>query len=474
MHESQVAEEQARAQAHDPYTVRSGEAHAPPANLWGRLRYLGPSLIITGAVIGSGELVLTTSLGAAAGWSLLWWLVLSCWCKSLIQAELARYTIVSGDTYMRAINRLPGKFWHVSWPIWLGLLAYLPGTMGLGGILGGAGQALAFLGSVIGFDWDATVCVGLIALATAIILGSGSYRWLEGAMLPLVLVFTAATLICSIAMQFTEYRASAADIIGGMTPDMALFLPFAALALSAYGYTGTTSGDRSAYTYWCIEKGYPSFLGADRSAPGWEAHARGWMKVLHTDVWFALIIVTCATVPYYILGAGVLNRMGLQPEGSDATIGTLSNIFTQTLGEWAVWLFSIGAFFILFSTVLSGVGAGGRAIPDYFIEMRFFDRSNVALRKRIIRGYLAVLPFIAFIIYLFVPNFVVLIMIGGLTSALFLPIQSGATLWLQAKHMDQRIRPRRLTRIAMWLIFAFELTMAGLVLWFVVLAPLRG
>ena len=73
------------------------------------------------------------------------------------------------------------------------------------------------------------------------------------------------------------------------------------------------------------------------------------MKVLHTDVLFGLIIVTCATVPFYVLGAGVLNQMGLEPEGSEAVIGTLSNIFTQTLGEWALWLFSIGAFVILFS-----------------------------------------------------------------------------------------------------------------------------
>ena len=35
----------------------------------------------------------------------------------------------------------------------------------------------------------------------------------------------------------------------------------------------------------------------------------------------------------YVLGAGVLNQMGLEPEGSEAVIGTLSNIFTQTLAN---------------------------------------------------------------------------------------------------------------------------------------------
>ena len=460
--------------APDPYTVRHGETHAPPTNFLGRLKYLGPSLIVTGAVIGSGELVLTTSLGAAAGWSFLWWILLSCWCKSLVQAECARYTIVSGDTYLRAINRVPGRIWRISWPIWLGLIAYIPGTMGLGGIIGGAGQALSYLASLADITIDGVACTGLIAVTASIILSSGSYKWLERIMLPLVLTFTVTTLICVVAMQFTEFRTTPADVLSGMTPDFTLFVALAALALSAYGYTGTTSGDISAYTYWCIEKGYPSYIGSDRSDPNWESHARGWMKVLHTDVWLALLIVTCATIPFYVLGAGVLNQMGIVPEGNDETISALSNIFTQTLGPWAVWIFSIGAFLILFSTVLSGVGAGGRFIPDYLIEMKFMDRSNLPLRKSIIRWYLAALPLVAFLIYLFIPNFVVLIMIGGLTSALFLPIQSGATIWLQARKMDPRIRPRTLTRIGLWVIFLFELAMAGFVVWFVVLAPLRS
>lgn len=464
----------ATSQSVDPYTQGNGQPVKPPANFAARLSYLGPSLIVTGAVIGSGELVLTTTLGAAAGWSLLWWLFLSCWCKALVQAEIARYTITSGDTYLRAINRLPGKLWRISWPIWLGLLAYIPGTMGLGGIIGGAGQAMAFFSTTIGFSIDGMVCTGLIALSASLLLSTGSYRWLERISLPLVLTFTGATLICSIAMQFTEFRTTPSDVIQGLTPDLGLFAAYATLALAAYGYTGTTSGDITAYTYWCIEKGYPRYLGADKSDPEWVERARGWIKVLHTDVWLALIIVTCATIPYYILGAGVLHAMGVVPEGNSETIGALSNIFTQTLGMWAVWIFAVGAFFILYSTVLSSVGAAGRSIPDYLIEMGVFERSNLTLRILIIRWYLAVLPIAAFLIYLFVPNFVVLIMIGGLTSALFLPIQSGATLWLQAKHMDQRIRPNKITHFGLKIIFVFEVVMAGLVIWFVVLTPLQG
>ena len=147
-------------------------------------------------------------------------------------------------------------------------------------------------------------CTSIVAVVVAGILSTGSYKWIETLMLPLVLLFTITTLMLY-CMQFTEYQVSAGELLKGMTPDFSAFIALAALALSAYGYTGTTSGDRSAYTYWAIEKGYPSFLGSNRDHPDWEKHARGWMKVLHTDVLFGLIIVTCATVPFYVLGAGL-------------------------------------------------------------------------------------------------------------------------------------------------------------------------
>ena len=349
---------------------------------------------------------------------------------------------MSGDTYLRALNRIPGRIWRLSWPIWVALATIVPSVMGGAGILGDAGQALSFLASLANITIDGTLCAAIIAVTASIILSVGSYKVLERIMVVLVVIFTFTTLICAVAMQTTEFAVTPADVLGGMTPDFGLFVSFAAIALAAYGYTGMDAPSLSAYTYWCIEKGYPSFVGSERDDLDWESHARSWMKVVHTDVFLSLVVVTCATIPYYVLGAGVLNKMGLVPKGNEETVSTLSNIFTQTLGPWAVWAFSIGAFFILFSTVLSGFGGAGRFIPDYFIEMKLFDRSNIALRRAIVRWYVGLIPIVAFFIYLASPSFVFLIKVGGLASAITLPIQCGATIWLQARRMDPRIRPR--------------------------------
>ena len=449
----------------DPYTVRDGEAIEPPRTWADRLRYLGPSVVISGSIVGSGEIILTSGLGAAAGFVLLWWVLVSCWVKSLIQAELSRYILVSGDTYVRAMNRLPGKIpgprGPVSFAVWLAIIAWFPGIMGIGGIVGGAGQALTLLFPAVPSTWS----TGLVAAAAIALLVSGSYVLLERVMLVLVMSFTVATLICAILMQFTDYAVTRADLASGFS--FSFPIEFLVMALAVYGYTGVNSSETSAYTYWCVEKGYCSYIGRPE-APGWEARAKGWMKVLQADVWVTLIILTCATVPFYILGAGVLRALGERPDGLE-TISVLSEMFTQTLGPWAVWLFGIGAFCILFSTTLASISGGGRYIPDYLMELGFLDRSNLAARRAIIRGYVVVIPILAFILYFTFQNPVLLVTIGAMTLALMLPIQSGAVLWFQTHLMDPRIRPRRYIRVAIWGIFLFELAMAGLVIWYVVL-----
>ncbi len=98
-------------------------------------------------------------------------------------------------------------------------------------------------------------------------------------------------------MQGTEFRATAADLRSGFNFDFPL--EYAVLTLAMYGATGVASGEIAAYTYWCVEKGYPSFVGGDRDAAGWASRAKGWIRVVLTDVRVTLVILTCATLSSY-------------------------------------------------------------------------------------------------------------------------------------------------------------------------------
>jgi len=437
----------------DPYTIQPGRIKAPPTTLLGRVKNLGPGIVVSGSIVGSGEILLTSGLGAVAGFVVLWWVLFSCWIKSLTQAELARYIVTSGDTYLRAINRVPGKLpgpnGPVSWTIWLALIGYVPGILGLGGIIGGAGQALGLLLPNVDGAWATVISAGIVML----ILGSGGYARFEKIMLVMVLSFTFATLISAGLMQTTEFSATGSDLLSGLTFDFPL--EHAVLALAMYGATGVAASEISAYTFWCIEKGYPSFVGGDHDDPGWVERAKGWIRVVQTDVWVTLAILTCATLSFFFLGAGVLHTLDIKPSGSE-TIAVLSNMYTRTLGPWSFWLFSFGAFCILFSTVLSGIGGGSRYFPDLLVTLGFIDRQNLALRKKWIRGYVLAVPVISTLIYLSFQEPIALIIFGATFGAFTLPVQTYATLYLQSNRMDQRVLPKPWIKWAIVIIFTIQ------------------
>ena len=210
----------------DPYTIQAGRTKPAPTSVLGRLKSLGPGIVVSGSIVGSGEILLTAGLGAAAGFVLLWWVLLSCWLKSLIQAELARYVITTGDTYLRALNRMPGKFrpppliqWSkwlarrfgaeplarptsryepISWPIWLGLVGFVPGLLTSGGIIGGAGQALGLLIEpwlpAFGGRTATLFAAGIVML----LLWTGRYGRIEKLLIPMVIGFSLLTIICAL------------------------------------------------------------------------------------------------------------------------------------------------------------------------------------------------------------------------------------------------------------------------------------
>ena len=240
----------------NPYDRRPEDALEPPVGLWKTLRFLGPGMILVGSVVGSGEIVLTTTLGATVGFVMLWWILISCWSKSIVQAELARYTISSGEPALQAFNRLPGKLpglrGKVSWFIWLSLFMIIPGHLGGGGIYGGVGQAVHMALPFLPSRWWT---VAFAALASTLIL-SGTYRFLERMMTFMVVTFTGITLACAISLQFTEYAITLSDFRAGLRFELPAFaIP---IALAAYGGTGVNAGESMAYTYWCVEKGYGS------------------------------------------------------------------------------------------------------------------------------------------------------------------------------------------------------------------------
>ncbi len=88
---------------------------------WATASHLGPGLILSAAIVGSGELIVTPKVGAASGFSLLWFVIFACIVKVFVQVELARLSIVERMTTLEALNSMPGPRLRVSWILWFWL-----------------------------------------------------------------------------------------------------------------------------------------------------------------------------------------------------------------------------------------------------------------------------------------------------------------------------------------------------------------
>src|SRR5215475_2436178 len=103
----------------DPYQLRPEDVIEPPKTFFDTLRRIGPGMILSASIVGSGELIATTTLGAEVGYIAMWVIILSCLIKPAVQSEFGRYVIATGETGAEAFRHTPGpKFKNLSWIAW--------------------------------------------------------------------------------------------------------------------------------------------------------------------------------------------------------------------------------------------------------------------------------------------------------------------------------------------------------------------
>lgn len=72
-----------------------GTGSDPPRTLWATLGHLGPGIILASSIVGSGESIAATTVGAEAGLVLLWLIVIGCAIKVAAQIEIGRTTLAA-------------------------------------------------------------------------------------------------------------------------------------------------------------------------------------------------------------------------------------------------------------------------------------------------------------------------------------------------------------------------------------------
>jgi Mn2+/Fe2+ NRAMP family transporter len=431
----------------DPYAADRSLVADPPTSLGGMFRYLGPGFILTASIVGSGELIATTALGAEAGFVALWVIIVSCLVKVFVQLEFGKHAIHSGETTFEALNQLPGpKFGKGSWATWLWLLMMLIKPLQVGGIIGGVGLIMNIMVPAVPV-W-AWVC--LAAPTVSLMIYRGNYGFIEKLALIMVGAFAVFTFACLVGVQYTGFAMTRAQVAEGLSFWNGIPASVVGVAIAAFGITGVGGDEVMAYNYWLLEKGYAARTGPKDDTPEWNRRARGWIRVMYWDAFLSMLVYTFMTVAFYLLGAAILHAQGLKPEGFE-TVKTLSRMYTDSLGSWAEVSFLIGAFFVLFSTLFSALAGWSRLFSDAFSSVGWIKYHDPVSRGRSIAFFAFFFPALWAVLFFFFKDPVFMVLAGGaITAAILLLVVVGAV-HFRYRRLPASLRPTALYDLGFWI-----------------------
>jgi Mn2+/Fe2+ NRAMP family transporter len=407
----------------DRYSLDPASIKDPPASFRSKLAFLGPGFILSASIVGSGELIATTILGAKAGFIAFWVIILSCVIKVAIQLEFGRTAIINGESPMKLFSGFPGVN---KWAVWMVFVLTLLKVIQIGGMLGGSALVLYLLYPHV----PIAIYVVLLGFIVALLIYKNYYKLIERSSLLMVALFTVLTLVSLVSVSFTQFRFSLSDVTEGLK----LNLPPGALlfAIGAFGITGVASDEIIAYNYWCIEKGYASYTGPFEDTPEWHRRAVGWINVMRMDALFAMIIYTLVTAAFYLLGASILHNTKDIPEGT-ALIASIADIYTKTLGDGVKIFYLVGAFFVLFSSVFATLAYWTRLFSDIFGQFGWIDFTKVNARKRTVAILAWTLPVTWILAYFFIRLPSLMILSGGFVGSVLLLLVCYAAVYFRYK-----------------------------------------
>jgi Mn2+/Fe2+ NRAMP family transporter len=474
---------------------------APPTTLVGALAHLGPGIILASSIVGSGELIATTTVGAEAGFGLLWLIIFGCVIKVAAQVEIGRNALAWGRTPLDAFDRVPGpRAAGRGWLWWGWVVMTVLIVVQQAGILAGVAQTLAggLPLTAAGRAWnvahdeaaslrvaeaaarrrgegdaaalherldevvaaeaglampvDETAWMVIIGLATAALLMIGRYGLIEKVSVALVGTFTVVTLVALVMLQSdpawaVSAREVARGLVPGVPPATGGRSPLAT-GLATFGIIGVGASELMVYPYWCLEKGYGRAVGPRDESAAWAERARGWLRVMQLDAWASMVVYTVVTVCFYLLGAATLGRLGLRPEGSEM-VRTLGAMYAPVFGAWASLVWLVGAFAALYSTFFVAAAGNSRLATDGLILAGWIPGDD-ASRTRWTLRVSAAWALLAVVLAVTIRAPVAMVLASGAAQAIMLAGLAVAVLWFRYGEMEPRLTPSRGWDTLLW------------------------
>jgi len=444
-----------------------GKENLPKAPLLRKM--FGPSFILLGMGLGSGELILWPYLSANYGMGIIWAAVIGITFQFFINMEIERYTLITGESVFVGLAR---KF-KVFSPVWFILSTLIP-WMWPGIILSSA----TVLGKITGFgDYGFIAIIMLIIIGLILTLGKVIYKTQEA--IQKSLIYIGVPIILCLALFFINWG-ELPTILGGFIGKGTDFwfipagLPLITF-LGAFAYAGAGGNLNLAQSFYIKEKGYgmgkysgkiTSILTGRKSKLTLEGKTfetnseninkfKDWWKKINLEhlivFWFtgALTIILLSLLSFSTVYKNTGGAAGISFLFEEAvfigksTLPIIGTIFLTLAG------------IMLFSTQLSVVDATSRIMSENLVIINQ-DRFKIKNLAKFYYGFLWIQILLSIlIISVGFKEPLQLVIIGAFLNAITMFVYSIAILWLNTKNLDKKLGPKTYRKAIMLLIIAF-------------------
>lgn len=438
----------------------------PPLSL---KKLIGPSFILLGLGLGSGELILWPYLASSFGLGIMWGALLGITFQFFINMEIERYALVTGESIFVGLAR---KLKSLA-PVWFIFSTLLPWMWP--GIIASSGTLLA---SVFGLPYTPLIPIALLILiGLALTLGPIIYKTQEVFQRTLILIGVPFVFGLTLFLaKPVDWQNLAVGLIG--KGNGFWFLPAGislATFLGAFAYAGAGGNLNLAQSYYVKEKGYgmgkfsgriTSILTGKKEKITLEGTTfectpknlrsfKLWWKRINTEH----AIVFWATGAFSMIVLSLLAYVTVfgHSEGA-AGIGFVideAQVIGQKTFSFLGTAFLVIAATMLFSTQFSVIDATSRIMSENLIIL---SPKKFKIEKLPIFFYLFLWIQILAGIIIFSLGFtqpLTLIVIGAALNAVAMFFYTGLVLWLNLTNLDKPLRPSLLRIFAVASAFIF-------------------
>jgi hypothetical protein len=213
------------------------------------LKMVGPSIILLGLGLGSGEVILWPYLTSRYGMGIIWAAILGLTFQFFMNMEIERYALVNGESVFVGLKR---RLWWSPW--WFLLSTFIPWIWP--GIIAAGGVAL---GALFGIQDTRWLTIGLlVGIGLILTLGPVLYKTVEMFQRLLVMISVPTILIITWLLAKQEHWTALAHGLIGQGDGYVLLPAGISIAsfLAAFAYSGAGGNLNLAQAYYIKEKGY--------------------------------------------------------------------------------------------------------------------------------------------------------------------------------------------------------------------------